>query len=275
MSYEGRIRLRWRRFQKAAGGWSWPILVGAAILLLGLTGGGLVLAGTSLNSGIQNWIAGNDSPSSSSSPSPSSSSGSGGTSDGNSDGTTDGNPDGSSSGKPGDPSVSPAPSASASPGRRSSNPDTTTPGATPSTTPSVFPTTSPSDTASFEGSVQIAVSGSPASSLNPGDMHPVDVMFHNTSGIAISVTSLQLTLKSVSAPNANSTDTCTLADYTTTQVSSNFQILVPANSTVTLSGAGKASSSWPQVGMINSNTNQNGCKSATVTFTYSASGMSS
>jgi len=66
-----------------------------------------------------------------------------------------------------------------------------------------------------------------------------------------------------------------VADYAVTQYSGPYPLAVPAHGNATLSSLGVASGKFPQVQMIDTATNQDGCKGATLTLAYSGSGQGS
>ena len=65
---------------------------------------------------------------------------------------------------------------------------------------------------------------------------------------------------------------CTAADFTVTQYSGPYPLAVPPG-TSSLSGLGVPAAAWPQVGMLDTSANQDGCKGATLQLSYSGSGQ--
>lgn len=118
------------------------------------------------------------------------------------------------------------------------------------------------------------ISGNLAGLLAPGVSLPLDLTLANPNNKPLSVTNLTVTVQSVTrAPGA--TRPCSTADYGVTQYSGPYPLTVPANGSATLSGLGVAPASRPKVSMINAPTNQDGCKSATLTLAYSGSAQGS
>ncbi len=69
---------------------------------------------------------------------------------------------------------------------------------------------------------------------------------------------------------------CTLGDYVVIQYSGPYPLVVPSTPTMSLSALGVASGQWPQIKLINkpgpgAANNQDGCKGATLSLSYSGS----
>ena len=86
------------------------------------------------------------------------------------------------------------------------------------------------------------------------------------------VTGLSVRVQKVSAPNADDAHPCAIADFTVGQASSSIKITVAAGATSTLSSLGLTRATMPQVGMLDRPANQDGCKGASLTLAYTASG---
>lgn len=109
--------------------------------------------------------------------------------------------------------------------------------------------------------------------INPGVFAPLDLSISNSNHSSLVVSELIVTVSGVHAPNATALLPCTAADFDVKQVAKRFTILVGADSTSSLSQLGLPSTAWPQVGMpINESTNQDGCKGASLTLSYTATG---
>jgi hypothetical protein len=72
---------------------------------------------------------------------------------------------------------------------------------------------------------------------------------------------------------ASAVGPCSTADYAVTQYSGPYPLTVPGSGTASLSTLGVASSAQPKVTMLNTATNQDGCKGATLALAYSGSGQ--
>jgi hypothetical protein len=105
----------------------------------------------------------------------------------------------------------------------------------------------------------------------------LNLTLSNPNKKSLSVTNLTVTVQSVTRTSAAMAHNlpCTSADYAVTQYSGPYPMTVPGSGSASLSGLGVASSAWPKVAMLNSTTNQDGCKGATLTLAYSGSGQGS
>jgi hypothetical protein len=106
------------------------------------------------------------------------------------------------------------------------------------------------------------------SGLAPGAPVPLNLSVTNPNNQPISVTNLHVTIALSSAPNASAQRPCSAADFTVTQMApSAYPIAVPANSTRQLGGA-LPSTAWPVARVVETGANQDGCKGAVLTLTY-------
>jgi hypothetical protein len=107
------------------------------------------------------------------------------------------------------------------------------------------------------------------SGLAPNVTKPLDLMLSNRSGSDLWVFSLTTAIGAVNAPNATPALPCTAADFSIHQYSGLLPLLLlPARSSTSLSARGLAQATWPSVTMLNRPVNQNGCKGATLMFSY-------
>jgi len=116
------------------------------------------------------------------------------------------------------------------------------------------------------------IEGDAAEPISPGVMAPLDLLLTNPQDVTMRVTDLRVTVLGVSAPNADDAHPCVVGDFTVGQTSSSISITVAARATSTLSSLGLPRASWPQVGMLERSANQDGCKGASLTLGYAASG---
>lgn len=109
-------------------------------------------------------------------------------------------------------------------------------------------------------------------SLGPGRSSALDMSFTNEDSKAVSVNHLTVTISGISAPASSSTRTCTADDFFVTQAPAGFSVSLSPQASVTLASLGTPQSRWPVVGMLNSTSNQDGCKGATIILSYAAWG---
>jgi len=116
-----------------------------------------------------------------------------------------------------------------------------------------------------------SISGTLAQQLRPGDTYPLDLALTNLGGVAMTVIDLHVTISHVTAPNATPSRPCSVTDFAAAQVASGFALdLGPAEST-SFSARSIPSSQWPQISMLNTAANQDGCKGATLTLSFTGS----
>jgi hypothetical protein len=110
--------------------------------------------------------------------------------------------------------------------------------------------------------------------LWPGTAQAVDLALTNPNSQAISVRSLKVSIKQVSAPRATTLLPCSAADFTVLQFTGGYPLEVPAHTTVRLSDLGVFAARGPKLRMLNRSANQDGCQGATVTLSYSGAAAS-
>lgn len=121
---------------------------------------------------------------------------------------------------------------------------------------------------------QFVLSGDVPGSLSPGSSAALDLQVNNPNKKGLSLTNISVAVLGVtrSADAVNRSLPCSAADFTVTQYSGPYPLAVPVG-TSSLSGLGIEPSAWPQVGMLDTAANQDGCKGATLQLTYSGSGQ--
>lgn len=120
------------------------------------------------------------------------------------------------------------------------------------------------------GGLPFTISGDLAGQLAPGRRLPLDLTLTNPNGVPIRVTNLYVGIDHVDEAHAAACPAH--PNFAVTQFSGRYHDLrVPTGGTVRLSGLGVPASNWPQVEMVETGVNQDACKGATVTFTYSGS----
>lgn len=102
----------------------------------------------------------------------------------------------------------------------------------------------------------------PADLYPGGPTAPLSGTFSNTNDGPVFVNTVSATISSVSGPNITAGTPCTAADYTLAGFPLAINAEVGADDASTWSGG--------TVQMVNSGTNQDGCKGATVNITYTS-----
>lgn len=115
------------------------------------------------------------------------------------------------------------------------------------------------------------ISGAPGGRLAPGLSASLDLVLTNPNRFAITVLSLTVRVRSISAPRADAGHPCTRQDFIIAQFSGRPMRLRPAE-TRALGRLGIAPGRWPRVSMPDRAINQDGCKSASLTLDYRGEG---
>ena len=116
------------------------------------------------------------------------------------------------------------------------------------------------------------ISGNATEPISPGVSAPLDLSLTNPHAFALTAADLRVTVQKVNAPNADDAHPCTIGDFAVDQASSAIEVTVAAHSTRTLSNLGLPRAKRPHVGMLDRSVNQDGCKGASLTLAYTASG---
>jgi hypothetical protein len=103
-------------------------------------------------------------------------------------------------------------------------------------------------------------------------MVPLDLSFTNEHGEPLLVTDLRVTVEAVDAPNATTLLPCSTDDFTVEQLGDGIELRVDAGQTRTLTELDVDRDAWPQVGMLDADSNQDGCKAAALELSYTATG---
>jgi len=108
--------------------------------------------------------------------------------------------------------------------------------------------------------------------LIPGSGSSLNLSITNPLDSALAVSMLLVEVDAVDAPNATAEHPCTVEDFAVDQMPGVSEWVVETDSTSTLSELGVSSDDWPVVRMLDTETNQDGCKDATLSLSYSAIG---
>ena len=122
--------------------------------------------------------------------------------------------------------------------------------------------------------IPLTISGGPSDLLAPGYIAPIDLQLTNSNKSSVAVTSLTVSIAGITrTPAAVAAGlTCTASNYVLSQFSGSYPFTLETGTT-SLSRQGITSERWPQIRMLNTALNQDGCKGATVQLTYSGSGQ--
>lgn len=119
----------------------------------------------------------------------------------------------------------------------------------------------------------LIIAGTTDEPMTPGTTASLDLRFTNPTQTSVAITKVRVNVASVRTPSANEGHPCSLGDFTVEQASPGLDVTLAPGATATLSGLGVPDDAWPRVGMYNLDSNQDGCKGATLSLEYSASGV--
>jgi hypothetical protein len=118
------------------------------------------------------------------------------------------------------------------------------------------------------GAASLRISGRTTGTLFPGASVPVDLELTNSFGYSMWVGRLTVSIGEVSAPRSDATHPCTKRDFAVRQVPAELRLTVPARATSSLMELGIRTTDWPEVSMLNTSVNQDGCQGASVGLDY-------
>lgn len=123
-----------------------------------------------------------------------------------------------------------------------------------------------------DGALSLVVGGRSMKPVTPGASVPLDVTLTNPNDFAVRAGRVAVEIHAVRAPRSTRARACTADDFSISPASSTLEVDVAAQQTTALSAAGVPRADWPAVAMLDTATNQDGCKGATVKLRYAATG---
>jgi hypothetical protein len=116
------------------------------------------------------------------------------------------------------------------------------------------------------------ISGNLASPLDLGTPQPLDLTFTNPNGVPLTLINLSVGIDHLDAAHSAA---CPVADnFAVTQFTGPPPaVVIPAHGSTTLSTSGIDPRFWPQIELLNTDQNQDGCLGATLTLTYSGTAV--
>ena len=118
------------------------------------------------------------------------------------------------------------------------------------------------------------ISGTTSGSFAPGKSQVIDLSLANPNNRAVQITSVTITISPTTKKNGVTNPGCNGTTNLVVVKSLTGTVIVPANTTKTLSQLGIPQSQWPVLQMPNLSTNQDACKSTTFSITYSGTAAS-
>jgi hypothetical protein len=121
-------------------------------------------------------------------------------------------------------------------------------------------------------SAAFQIQGDATAPVSPGITVPLDLRFTNPHVESMTVTHLKVTVRKLTAPGADRDHSCSVSDYRLTQIADSVEITLPPSATTDFRDLRIPEKRWPQIGMIYGESNQDGCRGATLKLGYSAFG---
>jgi hypothetical protein len=122
-------------------------------------------------------------------------------------------------------------------------------------------------------SSSFTISGAVRRPISPGELAALDLTLDNTSNLDLVIDRITVAVVGIDAPRADADHPCTAGDFEVRHLTGGAVLRLPRNSTNNLSGLNLPEENWPAVGMLNHPVNQDGCKGASLTLSYEASGV--
>lgn len=116
------------------------------------------------------------------------------------------------------------------------------------------------------------ISGDVIRPITPGELVALDLRLENTNDLDLRIDRITVAVVDVDAPQSDKRHPCSAADFEVRQLSGSVVLRLAGYSTDSLSGLKLPEANWPAVGMLNRPVNQDGCKGASLTLNYEASG---
>ena len=119
----------------------------------------------------------------------------------------------------------------------------------------------------------LTISGDVRRQISPGELVPIDLRLDNTSDLDLAIDHITVAVVGIDAPRADVDHPCSAADFEVRQLSGGVVLRIAGNSAQNLSGMDLPDENWPAVSMVDRPVNQDGCKGASLTLRYEASGV--
>lgn len=135
-----------------------------------------------------------------------------------------------------------------------------------------FPFTGHGDAVADRPADSFSISGDLAEPFFPGGSAPLNLSISNPLDTDLVVSDLRVEVDGVDAPNATESLPCSVDDFAVEQMPGPDGLIIAAGSTASLAELGVPSDEWPRVLMLDTESNQDGCKGASFALAYSAVG---
>ena len=119
-------------------------------------------------------------------------------------------------------------------------------------------------------SAPVTISGNAVSAIEPGTWSALDLTITNDQSMPVKVSRLSVSIVDIYAPFSDADNPCSAKDYEIIQSRSLMVFEVAAGTSRDLSSTSLGVENWPKIAMIDRDSNQNGCRGASLTLSYSA-----
>ncbi len=113
------------------------------------------------------------------------------------------------------------------------------------------------------------ISGTVPQPLYPGAIRPMNLTFTNPYNFAIRVTSVTITVMHQTTISGQPDAGCDGPTNVVVSQGLTATVVIPGNGTASLQSLGVPTAQWPQIQMLDLSTNQDACKGAAFSFTFS------
>jgi hypothetical protein len=139
---------------------------------------------------------------------------------------------------------------------------------TAETPPSIEPSVAPPGPPVFAPDA-FTIAGDLPDLLTPGSGGPLDLTLTNLESSDLLIASLSVRVAGVSGPEGDVAHGCDPDDFSIEQFSGTPGFTLPASSSADLSELGFEPGDWPAISMLNLPVNQDGCKEASLSLSFS------
>ena len=133
--------------------------------------------------------------------------------------------------------------------------------------------TDPTGHVAVRASSSFTISGEVRRLISPGELVPIDLRLDNAGAIDLAIDHVTVAMVGIDAPRADVDHPCSAADFEVRQMSGGAVLRIAGNSAENLSEMALPEENWPAVSMVDRPVNQDGCKGASLTLRYEASGV--
>lgn len=120
--------------------------------------------------------------------------------------------------------------------------------------------------------LSVTISGRVEGVIAPGTTAPLNLSFENPNDFPLALGDVAVTVDDIEAPQADERHPCSVDDYAVRQIAGDVVLMIGGEGLEDLRELGLARDHWPALRMVDRPLNQDGCKGATLTLSYEATG---